>query len=60
MKKILFLLGVGAAVGYFAGFSDARQHDQNVVERWIARVGKAQTARAPNDVDAAMERLEKK
>jgi hypothetical protein len=60
MMKILFLLGVGAAVGYFAGFSDARQHDQNVVQRAIARVGQSQSARAPNDVDAAMDRLEKK
>jgi hypothetical protein len=60
MKKTLFLIGVGIAIGYFTGFTDARQHDQNIVQRAVARVGKSQSARAPNDVDAAMERLEKK
>lgn len=58
MKKIVFLIGVGAAIGYFAGFSDARQHDKNVVQRWVDRVGKKSTGK--NDVDAAMDRIEKK
>jgi hypothetical protein len=58
MKKIVFLIGIGAAIGYFAGFSDARQHDKNVVQRWVDRVGS--NSKATNDVDAAMDRIEKK
>jgi hypothetical protein len=60
MKKALFLMALGGAIGYFAGFGDAQTHKENVVQRAVARVGKSTRDRSPNDVDAQMERLEKK
>ena len=60
MKKMLMFVIVGVVVGYFIGFSDAHAHQDTVVTRLVNRVGGNSRAYMPNDVDAQMERLEKK
>ncbi len=60
MKKTILVLAIGIAMGYFAGFSDARAHKEDIVQRLVARVGGANRDHMPNDVDATMERLEKR
>ena len=41
MAKTLFILAVGAAIGYSYGYKDAKQFDKTVYERVIDRVGAA-------------------
>lgn len=60
MAKVLFLLLVGFAAGYSYGFKDAQSHTQDVVTRTVERVGGASRERFKTDVDAQMERLEKR
>jgi hypothetical protein len=37
--KLLLLVIVGVAIGYFIGFSDARRHEKNVLQRTVDRFG---------------------
>ena len=60
MKKMLMFVIIGIAVGYFIGFSDAHAHQDTVVKRLVDRVGGISRDRMPNDIDAQMDRLEKK
>jgi hypothetical protein len=60
MKKMLMFVIVGIVVGYFVGFSDAHEHRDTVVTRLVNRVGGSSRDHMPNDVDAQMDRLEKK
>ena len=60
MKKMLMFISVGVAIGYFIGFSDAHAHQDTVVTRLVNRVGGSSRDHMPNDIDAQMERLEKK
>lgn len=60
MRKALVLLGIGIAAGYFVGFADAEKHEKNVVHRLVARAKGDMDGKVSNDVDAVMERLEKK
>jgi hypothetical protein len=60
MKRTLFLIAIGAAAGYSWGFADARTHDQDIVHRMVARVAGKPLGQVGNNVDGAMERLEKK
>jgi hypothetical protein len=60
MFKIVFILTVGFAAGYSFGFRDARSHDEDVVTRTIERVGGSARGKYNQDVDAQMERLEKR
>jgi hypothetical protein len=59
MRKVLVLLGIGMAAGYFIGFKDASAHEKNVVHRLVARVRGDMEGKVGNDVDAVMDRLEK-
>jgi hypothetical protein len=60
MKKAMLFVLVGIATGYFIGFSDARTHHDTVVKRMVDRAGGKSREHMPNDVDAQMDRLEKK
>ena len=60
MKKMLMFVTIGIAVGYFIGFSDAHAHQDTVVQRLVDRVGGLGGGRSANDIDAQMDRLEKK
>jgi len=60
MRNMLILLTAGIAIGYFIGFSDARSHERDIVHRLVERAGGKSRAHMPNDIDAAMERVEKK
>lgn len=57
--KIILLIGLGATLGYFAGFNDARAHDENVVERLVARAGGSSRENVKTDVDKEMTTLER-
>ncbi len=52
MFKFLIILGFGVAVGYGYGWKDAQQHDKNIAERLVDRVGGETRARMGNDIDA--------
>ena len=41
MAKTLFILAVGAAIGYSYGYKDAKRYDKTVYERVIDRTGAA-------------------
>lgn len=39
MVKTLFILAIGAAIGYAYGYKDARTHDTSIVTRALENVG---------------------
>jgi hypothetical protein len=55
MKKMLFVLVIGVAAGYFVGFDDAKSHKNNVVTRLVHRVGGSNRSRFDNDLDRKAE-----
>ena len=59
MLRILFLLVVGVAIGYFIGFNDAQKHDQNVVTRHVKTAGGAARSGVVNDLDAKYDKAGK-
>jgi hypothetical protein len=59
MFKFAIVLVVGISIGYFYGFDDAKKHDENVVTRVVAQVGK-KGENYRTDVDKQMEAAEKK
>jgi hypothetical protein len=59
MFKTLLLICVGLAIGYFAGFSDAQDHTENLGARIIHRVGGDNRERVSTDVDKQMEQVGK-
>jgi hypothetical protein len=59
VRKVIFLVGVGIAIGYFVGFQDAQAHAQDIVHRAVLHVEKTSRDRDANDVDAMMRRVEK-
>jgi hypothetical protein len=59
MRKGILIILFGISVGYWLGFKDARNHDQNVVTRVVQRVGGDNRQHFQTDVDSRMERLER-
>ena len=59
MFKFAIALVVGISIGYFYGFDDAKKHDENVVTRVVATVGK-KGENYRTDVDKQMDAAEKK
>lgn len=59
MLKPFMLICAGLVIGYYAGFSDAQDHTENVGARIIHRVGGDNRERVSTDVDKQMERAEK-
>jgi hypothetical protein len=58
MKKVLLLLA-GIAIGYFAGFQDAKKNDETIVARLVDRVGGDHRANVITDVDKQMQDAER-
>jgi hypothetical protein len=56
MFKVLLLIVIGIAIGYFLGFNDAQKHDINIVQRVVNRAGGAARNSVSNDIDAKMEK----
>lgn len=56
MLRTLFLLIVGLAIGYFIGFSDARKHDQDIIQRLVNKAGGAARGNVSGDIDARIEK----
>ncbi|MCE2899972.1 MAG: hypothetical protein ACK6DP_08355 [Gemmatimonas sp.] len=52
MFRFLFVLAIGVAIGYGYGWKDAHQHDKNIAERIVERIGGETRDRMGNDVDA--------
>ena len=59
MLKPVLLICAGLVLGYFAGFSDAQDHTENLGARIIHRVGGDNRDRVSTDVDKQMEHVEK-
>ena len=57
MFRILFILAVGIAIGYFVGFGDAQTHDKNLVGRTIERIGGSARDNVGNDVDKKYDKI---
>ncbi len=57
MLRVVIILAVGIAIGYFVGFRDARVNQKNIVERVIDRVGGDARGGVSNDVDRQFEKL---
>ena len=53
------ILLVGATVGYFYGFDDAKQNERHIVTRTVTRVGDWRRDELTNDIDTRMERIER-
>ena len=58
MIRLVATLLVGAALGYGYGFTDARQHSDNIVARAVTHVADWQRERVTNDIDKKMEGME--
>jgi hypothetical protein len=59
MSRVLFLLVVGIAIGYFLGFNDARKHPQDIVHRLMDRVGGSARGAVGNDLDSKYDKIGK-
>lgn len=55
MMKFIFLLTVGAAIGYTVGFRDAQVNDRTIVVRMVERVGGSNRQNFDNDLDRRTE-----
>lgn len=59
MKKAILLIALGIAAGYWIGFNDAQTNKKNIVARLVDRTGGGNRDRVRNDIDGAMDRLER-
>lgn len=59
MLKSVLLICAGLVLGYFAGFSDAQDHTENLGSRIIHRIGGDNRERVSTDVDKQMEQVGK-
>lgn len=57
MFRVLFLLAVGIAIGYFIGFGDAQTHEKNIIGRTIERAGGSARDKVGNDIDARYDKV---
>ena len=58
MIKVAATLLIGAALGYWFGFSDAKQHSENMVARAVTHVADWQREKVSNDIDKRTEGME--
>ena len=58
MKKTLFLLVVGVAIGYWLGWGDAQTNTDNALVRVVNRVGGKHRADLRSDPDRQLDSLE--
>jgi hypothetical protein len=57
MFRVLLILAVGIAIGYFIGFGDGQTNEKNVVVRTIERAGGTARDRVGNDIDAKYDKV---
>ena len=58
MRKVILLVAIGVALGYWWGWTDAQVHDEDVVTRLVNRAGGKTRASLKNDADQTMDSLE--
>lgn len=58
MRKILLLLAIGVAIGYWWGFKDAKVNEHDIVSRLVSRAGGATRGNVTNNTDRLMDSLE--
>jgi hypothetical protein len=59
MRKTLFLLLVGAALGYWLGFNDAQLNKENIAVRLINQAGGKTRETVKSNPDRQLDSLEK-
>lgn len=59
MKKVLFGVVVGLALGYFVGFRDAQHHKHNLLQRAVASVGGSHRGSYGNDIDHIADQVDR-
>lgn len=59
MRKVLVLLVVGVALGYWWGFRDAQVNDRDIVSRIVSQVGGSTRSDVRNDPDHMLDSLER-
>lgn len=59
MTRLVVVLLIGLALGYFYGFADAREHSDNVVTRIVNSVGGKHRGSYQTDIDARMRSVER-
>ncbi len=59
MLRLLLILAIGVTIGYLYGFGDAKQHEQNIVSRYLDNVGGDARSYTKNDTDALMLKTER-
>lgn len=60
MFKYIVVLCIGLAAGYSFGFKDGKEHDEGIVTRSLEEIGGSSRGKYSNDVDAQMDKLEKR
>lgn len=60
MFKYAVVLCIGIAAGYAFGFQDSKSHEEGIVTRTIEKIGGSSRGKYNNNVDAQMDRLEKR
>lgn len=58
MRKVLVLLAIGVALGYWWGWTDAQVNQQDVVTRMVNRAGGKTRASIKANADQTMDSLE--
>lgn len=59
MKKVLFLIAIGVAVGYWWGWKDAQVNQEDVITRLVQQAGGKTRASIKSDADQTMDSLER-
>lgn len=60
MMKYLVILALGLGVGYAYGFRDAQLHGETIVARAVDRVGGSARGQYRSDIDANVEKLDRR
>lgn len=60
MFKYVLVLCIGIAAGYAFGFRDSKSHEVGIVTRTLDKIGGSSRGKYNNDVDAQLDRMEKR
>lgn len=58
MRKVLVLLALGIALGYWLGWTDAQTHQEDLVTRLVNQAGGGARASLKGNADQTMDSLE--
>jgi hypothetical protein len=59
MRKVVLLLAIGVALGYWLGWSDAQVNQDDVVTRLVTRAGGKTRSSLKSNADQTMDSLER-